>query len=121
MAGTFDKEDFAKKGNAEAADWSDIQALFAALHDSTRTTDATSWRKKLESIFNVDLFVKYLAVNGIIQNWDTYGRMPHNYYLYNERVTGDLRLVMLTSYCELQKDRAERPWPSYRYRIRLGE
>jgi len=48
--------------------------------------------------------------------------MPHwvrfsNYHVYNDRQTGDLVLLMLTSYCELQEDRAERPWPSYRYRI----
>jgi spore coat protein H len=33
--------------------------------------------------FDRDVFLKYLAVNTIIQNWDTYGRMTHNYYLYN--------------------------------------
>lgn len=30
------------------------------------------------------MFLKYLAVNGIIQNWDTYGQMAHNFYLYND-------------------------------------
>ncbi len=93
VAGTFSKEDFIKKTNEEAADWSDIEALFAALHDSTRTTDVTSWRKKLESIFDVDVFVKYLAVNGTIQNWDTYGRMPHNYYLYAAPATSKLTWI----------------------------
>ncbi len=52
--------------------------------------------------------------------------MPHwvrfsNYHVYNDRLTGDLNLLMLTSYCELQEDRAERPWPSYRYRIGLED
>ena len=28
-------------------------------------------------------FLKYLAVNNSIVNWDTYGLMAHNYYLYN--------------------------------------
>jgi spore coat protein CotH len=31
-----------------------------------------------------DVFLKYLAVNGIIQNWDIYGLMVHNFYLYND-------------------------------------
>ena len=51
--------------------------------------------------------------------------MPHwvrfsNYHVYNDRATGDLVLLMLTSYCEHQEDRATRPWPSYRYRISVG-
>lgn len=83
FAGTFNPDDFTKKTNEDEADWSDIEALFAALHDDSRTTDAASWRANLESVFDVDVFLKYLAVNGIIQNWDSYGVMPHNYYLYN--------------------------------------
>jgi len=38
----------------------------------------------LEALFDVDGFIKYLAVNNTIQNWDTYGRMSHNYYLYHD-------------------------------------
>jgi len=81
---TFSQDDFTKKTNEDDEDWSDIEALFAALHDSTRTSDPTTWRTNLESSFNVPVFLKYLAVNGIIQNWDTYGNMPHNFYLYND-------------------------------------
>jgi spore coat protein CotH len=28
-------------------------------------------------------FLKYLAINNTIVNWDSYGVMAHNYYLYN--------------------------------------
>lgn len=54
------------------------------MHDGTRTTDPVTWRENLETGFDVVGFLKYLAVSGIIQNWDTYGRMPHNYYLYDD-------------------------------------
>lgn len=81
--GTFNEEGFEKKTNEDDADWSDIQALFAALHDETRTTDPTTWRTNLDAVFDTNVFLNYLAVNTVIQNWDTYGRMPHNYYLYN--------------------------------------
>ncbi|MBU1222190.1 CotH kinase family protein [Myxococcota bacterium] len=81
IEGTFSEEDFEKKTNEDDEDWSDIEALFSALHD---TTAPATWRTALESFFNVNLFLKYLAVNGIIQNWDSYGRMPHNFYLYND-------------------------------------
>lgn len=84
VEGTFSEEDFEKKTNEDDEDWSDIEALFSALHDDSRLSDPESWRTELESVFTVDLFLKYLAVNGIIQNWDSYGRMAHNFYLYND-------------------------------------
>lgn len=82
-AGTFSESVFEKETNEDEADWSDIQNLFAMLHDGSRTTDASAWRTNLESVFDTDAFLKYLAVNTVIQNWDTYGRMTHNYFLYN--------------------------------------
>lgn len=93
VEGTFDSADFEKKTNEDDADWSDIIALFDALHDSARSTDPASWRANLEAVFDVDGFLKYLAVNGIIQNWDTYGLMAHNYYLYNNPDNGKLTWI----------------------------
>lgn len=83
VEGTFSEEDFEKKTNEDEEDWSDIMDLFEALHAGNATSDPATWRQNLEGIFDVDNFLKYLAVNSIIQNWDTYGRMSHNYYLYN--------------------------------------
>jgi spore coat protein H len=91
--GSFDEEYFEKKTNEDEEDWSDILALFAALHDDTASTDPASWRANLESVFDVDGFLKYLAVNGIIQNWDTYGKMTQNYYLYNNPETSTLTWI----------------------------
>lgn len=82
--GTFAETNFEKKTNEDKEDWSDIITLFAALHDGNRTVDPFSWRANLDTIFNTDVFLKYLAVNTVIQNWDTYGRMTQNYYLYND-------------------------------------
>ena len=93
IEGTFNADDSEKKTNEDDEDWSDIQALFAALHDDSRTSDPATWRTNLEAIFDVQGFLKYLAVNGIIQNWDTYGRMIHNFYLYNNPDTGKLTWI----------------------------
>ncbi len=93
VEGEFAEEFFEKKTNEDEADWSDILALFAALHDETARTDPATWRENLEAIFDVDVFLKYLAVNGIIQNWDTYGKMAHNYYLYNNPETAKLTWI----------------------------
>ena len=93
VEGTFAEEYFEKKTNEDDADWSDILALFTALHDDTASTDPATWRANLESVFDVDGFLKYLAVNGIVQNWDTYGKMAHNYYLYNNPETSTLTWI----------------------------
>jgi spore coat protein CotH len=80
---SFNITDFEKKTNEVLGDWSDIWAVYDALHASTRTSNTSQYQADLEAVFDVDMFLKYLAVNNTIQNWDTYGRMTHNYYLYN--------------------------------------
>lgn len=77
---SFDKSSFAKKSNQKKADWSDIQALFSALH--APRDDKKSWRSGLEKVFDVDGFLNFLALNTLMQNWDSYGRTSRNYYLY---------------------------------------
>lgn len=91
--GSFSQSAFVKKTNEDEEDWSDIQSLFTALHDGVRTTDRATWRTNLEAVFDVDTFLKYLATNTVIQNWDTYGRMTQNYYLYNDPDSGRLTWI----------------------------
>ena len=81
--GTFNVDEYVKKTNEDDADFTDVENLLDILHDGTRTTDPATWRASLENVFDTDVFLKYLAVNTVIQNWDTYGRMTHNYFLYN--------------------------------------
>jgi spore coat protein H len=76
----FDPETLGKENHEDEADYSDAQALFDALH--AERTDAATWRAGLEATLDVDGFLTWLAVNTVIQDWDTYGRMAHNYYLY---------------------------------------
>ncbi len=77
---TFVRESMTKKTNEGAADWSEVVALIEALHADR--TDAPAWREALEKVFDVAGFLKYLAINQAMQNWDSYGFMAHNYYLY---------------------------------------
>jgi spore coat protein CotH len=81
--GTFDKKSFVKKTHKKEADWSDVNKLYSVLNSATRTSDPQLWIAQMDSIFDISVFIKWLAVNTTIQNWDTYGQMPHNYYLYN--------------------------------------
>ncbi|MBB3838935.1 hypothetical protein FHS57_002941 [Runella defluvii] len=79
----FTAVQFEKKNNKKKADYSDVQSFIKALNDSTRLTQPAQWRAHLEATFNVPHFLKYLAINNVIGNWDTYGAMAHNFYLYN--------------------------------------
>lgn len=80
---SFVASQFEKKNNKTAADYSDVKAFVAALNSPTRTSSPAAWRSALEATFNVDHYLTFLAVNNTIVNWDTYGAMAHNYYLYN--------------------------------------
>ena len=94
-AGTFDQieSSFQKENNEDEADWGDIEALYTVLHDATRERDPAAWRAALESIFNVDAFLEWLALSAVIGHWDTYGAMTHNFYLYNDPATGQLTWI----------------------------
>ncbi len=91
--GTFNEAGFEKKTNEDEADWTDIKSLFTALHATNRTTSPATWRTELEKVLDVETFLNYLAVNTVIQNWDTYGRMEHNYYLYNNPANSKLTWI----------------------------
>ncbi|MGZ8376432.1 MAG: CotH kinase family protein [Gemmatirosa sp.] len=80
---TFVQREWEKKNNEATPSWADVQAFIAALNSPLRTTDAARWRAGLEATFDADHFVKWLAVNTSMANWDSYGAIAHNYYLYH--------------------------------------
>ncbi|WP_437291963.1 CotH kinase family protein [Sorangium sp. So ce406] len=79
---TWDPESLVKENHEEEADFSDARALFDALHADR--TDAAAWRAGLEARLDVDGFLHWLALNAVIEDWDVYGRLPHNYYMYSD-------------------------------------
>ncbi len=82
----FDRDSFVKKTNEDEEDWSDVEAAVAALHADR--TDAATWRAGFEATFDVDAFLHWLAVNTVVQNWDTYGKTAQNYYVYADPSNG---------------------------------
>jgi len=82
----FDEGAFHKKSNIEEADWQDIESVIHALHDTSQAPE--NWRSNLEDVFNVQAFLRWLATDTVMGNWDTYSSMPHNYYLYNDEDDG---------------------------------
>ncbi len=91
--GTFNESQMEKKNNELLADYTDVRALYDILNSSDRTSNKETWKTNLENVLNVDGFLKWLAANTVIQNWDTYGRMTHNYYLYNHHLTNQLNWI----------------------------
>lgn len=90
-AGTYNTEEFDLKDGDEL--YEDVYELYTVLNSSTRTSDPATWRANLENIFNVDVFMKWLSVTLTIQNWDTYGNIAHNYYLYNNPADNTLTWI----------------------------
>jgi spore coat protein CotH len=78
----FKKEGYEKKTNEDADDWSDLQALVTALN--APRTNAAQWRANLEKVLDVNCFLKWLAINTAITNFDTYGWVTKNHYLYQD-------------------------------------
>ena len=75
-----------KSGNDYS--YTDAKNLINTLISDTRISNPASWRSELETHIDMELYLKYLAANTTMQNWDTYGLMTHNFYLYNNPSTG---------------------------------
>jgi spore coat protein H len=119
---TFEQASFEKKTNEDTADYSDVQRLIAALNGNR--ADAAHWRQELEAVFDVKTFLAWLAINTMAGNWDAYGQMAHNYYLYGDPATGgrltwipwdhDLSLQGVRS-ADLLHTSTTAAWPLIRY------
>jgi spore coat protein H len=88
--GSYNEDQYDKETNKKEKDYSDVKTLLEVLNSGVRLTDAKAWRKELESVLDVDTFLKWLAANTVMQNWDTYGSMSHNYYLYHDPISDQL-------------------------------
>jgi spore coat protein H len=77
----FLAESFPKKTNRSDEDWTDVQDAIAVLNGDR--SNAAVWRSRLEARFAVSAFLRWLALNTIIGNTDTYGGFAaHNYWVY---------------------------------------
>lgn len=95
----FDINLFEKQTNKTAADYTDITGFVSVLNSSLRTSNPAKWKSDLEAVFDVDHFLRYLAINNTIANWDSYGVLRHNYYMVNRQgkmtwIPYDLNLSM---------------------------
>ena len=92
-SGSYIASQMEKRNNEELADYSDVFALYEAINSAERTSDPEIWRTEVNTCFNVEVFLQWLAANTGMQNWDTYGLMTHNYYLYNNPANSRLTWI----------------------------
>jgi len=91
-SGTYDEDEYGLKTDEDET-YADIAALYDAINDSSRNSDVETWKTNLEALFDVDIFLKWLAANSVMQNWDTYGEMPHNFFLYHNPSSGKFEWI----------------------------
>ena len=85
--------DFTMPNKTNEGVYTEVVSLITALTDPVRITQPDLWRHNLEQVMDMEQYLKYLAANTTIANWDTYGIMSHNYYLYANPDDGKLNWI----------------------------
>lgn len=71
----------------------DATEFFTILHSDLRFTNPTQWRRDLQQVFQVDSFLRWLAVNYLFENYDAYGLIPHNFRFYKSPCSGKFHFI----------------------------
>lgn len=69
----------------------DAKDLINIINSTQRTSDSAAWHRTLEKAIDVQGFLRWLAASTAIMNWDAYGSLAHNYYLFND--SGTFRFI----------------------------
>ncbi|HVN58834.1 MAG TPA: CotH kinase family protein [Bacteroidales bacterium] len=130
--GTYETSQFYKKTNISPADFSDVRALYDVINSEARIINYTGWKNSVNKIFDTDVFIRWLAINTVIQDWDTYGLKHHNYYIYDNPVNSKLTWIPYENSASfvaagektalsLSLDEVTDGWPLIRYLIDENE
>jgi spore coat protein H len=77
---------FELKTNEEINDRSGLKNFIQLLGKS----DDGNWADEIQSVFDVDLYLKQLAVEAMVGHWDGYSGNINNYYLYENPASGKI-------------------------------
>jgi CotH kinase protein len=84
------------KGNPEASTYDDLACFIRTINgiglgggEGRFGTDA--FRESVDSIMNVNAFLRWAAVNMLLGSWDNYYASGSNYYLYNSGHRGEAK------------------------------
>lgn len=78
---------YGKVTNLEEPDYRDVINL-ARVVDGTTYSDREEFAAALEEVFEVDTFLRYVAVMNAISSWDYYPYTGNNFFLYSNPETG---------------------------------
>lgn len=70
----------ALRTNKDDPDWSDYTEFVKVLNQ----TPQSQFKEEIEKVFNVDYYLKVLAIDVMTNNWDSYIEHGRNFYIYHE-------------------------------------
>ena len=73
------QEDIELKTNESENDWADFLELVDVLNNTPDSTFATA----IQKVFNVDTYLRVLAADIALNNWDSYVDNQRNWYIYH--------------------------------------
>ena len=77
------------KSSKKTSDTARLIQFIKFLNDA----DNNQFAQEVEGLFNVDVFLRFLAVNALLVNLDSYMGTGHNYYLYHNAATGRYEMI----------------------------
>ncbi|MBI1928146.1 CotH kinase family protein [Candidatus Poribacteria bacterium] len=77
------------KSKEKTSDTARLIQFIKFLHNS----DDAQFAQEIEQFLNVDSFLRFLAVNTLLVNLDSYLGTGHNYYLYHNTATGQYEMI----------------------------
>ncbi|MFK7773442.1 MAG: CotH kinase family protein [Saprospiraceae bacterium] len=83
------RDTFELKTNKTEDDWS----AFIHFLDVLNNTPDQNFADSIESVFNVDQYLHALAVDIMVNNWDSYLDNERNFYLYHEPKSGKFHWI----------------------------
>jgi hypothetical protein len=85
----YDPDFFELKTNETINDRSKLEELINLLNEK----DDGNWNEAIQTIFDVDLYLRQLAVEAMVGHWDGYSYNINNFYLYENPETGKIVFV----------------------------
>ncbi|MBN1414995.1 MAG: CotH kinase family protein [Bacteroidales bacterium] len=85
----YKNSNYELKTNTEKDDYSDLINFIYTLNNVT----PEQFPAEIEPIFNVNGFLRYLAVEIFTGHWDGYSYLKNNFYLFNNLISGKFEFV----------------------------
>ena len=68
-----------KKTNADEHDWSDLNALLAAIESPD-----DEFVERIDAVLDIDAFLRFTAASVMVGHWDSFSGNANNYYFYQD-------------------------------------